>query len=286
MLYCFYKQVVFNMPLYLYSLSAGWSGQAVYEPWSMTAFNVVFTALPIMFFAMLDQDVPRRAVIAKPQLYHTGQTSFYFNSSVMSYWVLSGLWHSIVILSTVKGMFAATEVPHYQGHTNSSCYDLGVVVYSIVVVVLALKLMLETHYFTWINWFGFVFSVMIWFVWCIIIHLWSEAVPETNGTIYHLSSTVGFWACLILTPIICLLRDFVWKFGKRVYCPEPYHLIQEAVHLGIPLGEFELDTFKEKSSVKGIILAKAARAAAFTKSAFGIGYAYDGAAAAESHSGR
>jgi len=276
MLYCFYKQVVFNIPLYMYSVSAGWSGQAAYEPWSMTAFNVVFTALPIMFFALLDRDLPPHALYAKPQLYSVGQTSYYFNSMVMSAWLLSGLWHSYVIIWVVQNMYAWSEVSHPKGHLNSSCYDLGVVIYTVVILVLTLKLMLETHYFTWINWAGFGSSIAVWFVWCFSVHLWYTLIPETNGTIYHLSATAGFWFCLLVTPVIALMRDFVWKFGKRVYCPEPYHLVQEAIAYDIPLECVDLDSSERKGALRRIMLAKAARAAAYTKSLMGFGYAYDG----------
>jgi len=273
MLYCFYKQVVFNLPVYFYSISAGWSGQSMYEPWSMTVFNVVFTALPIMFFALLDQDVPAWAVFVKPQLYKTGHTCYYFNSYVFLHWMLSGIWHAMMILWVVTGTYS--EVTDHRGHTNSTCYDMGVVIYSIVILVLTFKLMLETHYFTWINWFGFYGSVLTWFTWCFSVHLWYNLIPETNGTIYHLAATAGFWFCMILAPVVCLLRDAGWKCAKRMYFPEPYHLVQEAIEHGVPLEGVDLDYMGQKGSLRRALLAKAARAAAFTKSMMGTGYAYD-----------
>jgi len=272
-LYCFYKQVVFNLPLYFYSIWAGWSGQSVYEPWSMTIFNVVFTVLPIMFFTLLDQDVPASAMYIKPSLYKTGHTSYYFSSYSMLYWLLSGIWHAVIILWVVSGVYS--DVGDVHGHTNSTCYDTGVVIYTVIIIVLTMKLMLETHSFTWINWFGFGFSIAMWFVWCFGIHLLPKVVPETNGTIYHLAKTVGFWLCLIQATTCALLRDAVWKFAKRVYFPEPYHLVQEAIHYGIPLEQVDLEMVGQKGSLQKALFAQMVRGMAYTKSVLGKGNSYD-----------
>ena len=40
-----------------------WSGQSMYEAWSIMGFNVAFTALPVMSLALVDQDVPKHAVL-------------------------------------------------------------------------------------------------------------------------------------------------------------------------------------------------------------------------------
>jgi len=274
-LYCFYKQVVFNLPLYFYSISAGWSGQSVYEPWSMTVFNVLFTALPIMFFALLDQDVPARAMYIKPSLYKTGHTSYYFSSYSMLYWMLSGIWHAIIILWVVSGTYR--EVTSSQGHTNSTCYDLGVVIYTIIVLVLTGKLMLETHYFTTYNWVALGFSIVMWYLWCFSVHLWVNFIPETTGTIYHLARTAGYWFCIILAPTVALMRDAVWKVVKRIYFPQPYHLVQEAIHYGIPIEDVDLQSVGREGILQKALFAKAARAAAYTKSVMGSGSAYDAA---------
>jgi magnesium-transporting ATPase (P-type) len=186
----------------------------------------------------------------------------------------AGAWHSFVILWVVSGTYSG--VTDWRGHTNSTCYDLGVIVYTIVIVVLTAKLMLETHYFTWINWFGFYFSVGIWFVWCFGIHLLEKWVPETGGSIYHLAGTAGYWFVLGITPFVALLRDVVWKFAKRNYFPQPYHLVQEALHCGVPLDEVDLETAGTKGSLGKVLFAKAARAAAAIKSGMGQGYAFDG----------
>ena len=71
------------------------------------------------------------------------------------------------------------------------------------------------------------------------------------------------------------MRDAVWKVVKRIYFPQPYHLVQEAVHYGIPIEDVDLESVGQKGVLQKALFAKAARAAAYTKSVMGSGSAYD-----------
>lgn len=50
---------------------------------------------------------------------------------------------------------------------------------------------------------------------------------ELVGIVPKMFSSPVFYAlCLILTPA-CLVRDFAWKYGKRMYLAQDYHVVQE-----------------------------------------------------------
>lgn len=36
-----------------------------------------------------------------------------------------------------------------------------------------------------------------------------------------------FWLQTVVLAVLCLLRDFAWKYVKRMYYPQTYHYIQE-----------------------------------------------------------
>jgi hypothetical protein len=36
-----------------------------------------------------------------------------------------------------------------------------------------------------------------------------------------------FWLTIIALPSVCLIRDFAWKYAKRMYYPQTYHHVQE-----------------------------------------------------------
>lgn len=69
--------------------------------------------------------------------------------------------------------------------------------------------------------------------WLAFIALYGWAAPKLHfSTEYHgivpvLFSTPAFYIMAIVLPVLCLVRDVVWKYAKRMYRPETYHYVQE-----------------------------------------------------------
>lgn len=55
--YSFYKNIVFGFVLFFYQFYNGFSGQAMVDGISAAVYNVVFTSLPILLFAVFDRPV-------------------------------------------------------------------------------------------------------------------------------------------------------------------------------------------------------------------------------------
>lgn len=55
--YSFYKNICFAFVLFFYQFYNGFSGQALVDGISAAAYNVVFTSVPILLFAVLDRPV-------------------------------------------------------------------------------------------------------------------------------------------------------------------------------------------------------------------------------------
>ena len=55
--YSFYKNICFAFVLFFYQFYNGFSGQALVDGISAAAYNVVFTSIPILLFAVLDRPV-------------------------------------------------------------------------------------------------------------------------------------------------------------------------------------------------------------------------------------
>lgn len=66
--YSFYKNITFAFVLFYYQFYAGFSGQALVDSITAAVFNVVFTSLPILLFAILDRPVKNlKALVRYPQ---------------------------------------------------------------------------------------------------------------------------------------------------------------------------------------------------------------------------
>lgn len=71
-------------------------------------------------------------------------------------------------------------------------------------------------------------------IWFIFLPLYATVAPKLNvSTEYlhilpHLLSSPNFWLMsLVVLPALCLVRDFAWKYAKRMYFPRTYHHVQE-----------------------------------------------------------
>ncbi|KAJ8752370.1 hypothetical protein K2173_004006 [Erythroxylum novogranatense] len=58
--YFFYKNITFGFTLFFYEAYASLSGQAAYNDWFLSLYNVFFTTLPVIALGVLDQDVSAR----------------------------------------------------------------------------------------------------------------------------------------------------------------------------------------------------------------------------------
>jgi len=256
MLYFFYKNIVFNLPLYFYAISAGWSGQSMYEAWSIMGFNVAFTALPVMSLALVDQDVPKHAVLERPELYKSGPARYYFNVWVLICWVITGIWHSLVILWFVMNVYSR---PTSTVGKDLDIFDMGVVTYTLVILVVTGKLLLEVHWHTWISHVALVVSIAAWFGWCFGSNLWFDLMPDVYMSIYHLCGTPAFYFIMAACTCTALMRDFAWKYAKRVYFPTPYHLVQTAIAKGESIDDLDLETGKSNGVLRRILMVQLAR---------------------------
>lgn len=56
-LYFFYKNIVFTIPQFFFAFVSAYGGQTVFDDWYISIYNAIFTALPLIVRAVLDQDV-------------------------------------------------------------------------------------------------------------------------------------------------------------------------------------------------------------------------------------
>lgn len=112
-LYFFYKNMLFTIPQFYFTFLNAWSGLSLFDDWYMTNYNMIFTALPLGFKAILDQDINfsrlgsingEKVIIEKwkirellPYFYRVGQKDMIFNGKNFIYWIFQGVLHGFLI---------------------------------------------------------------------------------------------------------------------------------------------------------------------------------------------
>ncbi|KAF5351676.1 hypothetical protein D9756_007514 [Leucocoprinus leucothites] len=235
LLYSFYKNIVLYMTQFWFSFFNNFSGQIAYESWTLSLFNVVFTVLPPLVIGIFDQFVSARFLDRYPQLYILGQKNEFFTKTAFWLWVANALYHSIVLFGFSVILFWG-DLKQTSG-LDTGHWFWGTTLYLAVLLTVLGKAALISDIWTKYTVAAipgsFIFTMLF-------LPLYAVVAPaigfstEYSGLVNHLWTNGVFYFVLILIPIFCLGRDFVWKYYRRTYMPSSYHIVQELQKYNIP----------------------------------------------------
>ncbi|GAU16252.1 hypothetical protein TSUD_298840 [Trifolium subterraneum] len=157
--YFFYKNIAFGFTLFWFEAYASFSGQAAYNDWYMSCYNVFFTSLPVIALGVFDQDVSAKLCQKHPFLYLEGVENTLFSWTRIIGWMLNGVISSLLIF------FLTTNAVLNQAFTkDGQVVDfeiLGVIMYTCAIWVVNCQMALSINYFTWIQHFFIWGSIVI-----------------------------------------------------------------------------------------------------------------------------
>ena len=56
-LYFFFKNMLFTIPQFVLAFFTNYSGQSMYDDWYISFYNLIFTSVPLVVRAVLEQDI-------------------------------------------------------------------------------------------------------------------------------------------------------------------------------------------------------------------------------------
>jgi phospholipid-translocating ATPase len=149
----------------LYQHHTGYTGTSLYESWSLSVFNTLFTSLPVIFLGIFEKDLAASTLLAVPELYVPNQKNAAFNFGVYVWWMALAAVESVVIFFTMEGLYGSVK-----GELYTDSFTLGDMCYTAAVIVIACKLQLLTmHNVSFANLIAIILSVGGWFVWNLLI---------------------------------------------------------------------------------------------------------------------
>jgi len=187
-----------------------------------------------------------------------------FNAKVFVQWLANGVFHSFVCF--IIPMYTLSGAVYPNSGQGVEVYTIGVAVYSCVLVVVTIKCAIETSAFTILNHIVLWCSVIAWFIFVFgygsllyippmrAINDWLIANLSVFGVNFidffgqwRIFITFTFWAVLLLTCSVALLRDVFWKFWVRTSSRHLYYEVQaksgkmskEELLAGFPAEELE-----------------------------------------------
>ncbi|KAK2750456.1 hypothetical protein FQN55_002055 [Onygenales sp. PD_40] len=229
-LYSFYKNIALYMTQFWYSFQNSFSGQVIYESWTLSFYNVFFTVLPPFAMGIFDQFISARLLDRYPQLYQLGQKGVFFKMHSFWSWIGNGFYHSLIAYFVSQAIFYS-DLRLGNGKAAGHWF-WGTALYTAILATVLGKAALVTNIWTKYTVIAIPGSM---FIWMAFLPIYAYAAPnigsgfstEYEGIIPNLFSSPVFWLMAVVLPCLCLLRDFAWKYMKRMYYPQTYHHVQE-----------------------------------------------------------
>ncbi|TGZ80945.1 putative phospholipid-transporting ATPase [Ascodesmis nigricans] len=227
-LYSFYKNIALYMTQFWYSFQNAFSGQVIYESWTLSFYNVFFTVLPPLVMGIFDQFISARLLDRYPQLYQLGQKGMFFKTSSFWAWLVNGFYHSLILYIASELIFLY-DLPQSDGKPAGH-WLWGTALYTAVLATVLGKAALVTNIWTKYTVMAIPGSMLIWMA---FMPIYATVAPKIGfsteyfGILGRLITSPVFWLMGLVLPALCLIRDFAWKYSKRMYSPQTYHHIQE-----------------------------------------------------------
>ncbi|XP_013175123.1 PREDICTED: probable phospholipid-transporting ATPase IA isoform X4 [Papilio xuthus] len=209
-LYSFYKNICLYVIELWFAIYSAWSGQILFERWTIGFYNVIFTALPPFAIGLFDKLCSPEIMLRHPVLYIPSQQGLLFNVRVFWIWAVNALLHS-VLLFWLPMLLASHHVLWPSGK-DGGYLVVGNFVYTYVVLTVCLKAGLATHSWTWVTHVSIWGSVALWFLFILI---YSNVYPVVGvgavmrGMDRMVFSSLVFWFGLLLIPVAALVPDLV-----------------------------------------------------------------------------
>jgi len=117
-------------------------------------------------------------------------------------------------------------VTNLNGQVND-VWIASTAMYSFLVVVVNIRISLDTC--TW-NWISFLFMFLSIFAWFMFAIIYSAIISITPNMFYvgqRVFGDINFWLLMFLAPAVCNLPDVARRYWRRMYYPDLLDIIAE-----------------------------------------------------------
>ncbi|PBP15700.1 phospholipid-translocating P-type ATPase [Diplocarpon rosae] len=145
-----------------YSFQNAFSGEVIFESWTLSFYNVFFTFFPPLAMGIFDQFISARLLDRYPQLYQLGQKNTFFKMHSFFSWVGNGFYHSLVLYIAAQ-LIWWLDLPQGDGKTAGH-WVWGTAMYTSVLATVLGKAGLVTNIWTKYHVIAIPGSMVIWMV--------------------------------------------------------------------------------------------------------------------------
>ncbi|KAG0227094.1 hypothetical protein BGW42_003152 [Actinomortierella wolfii] len=226
----FYKCATFYLTQGVYQFWTGFSGTSLYEQWTLSFYNTLFSSLPVMVVGMFEQDLKASTLLLVPELYTFGPRDRGFSVLTYGKWMAAAIFQAVATLMVplwINGAISQFGIEADDG----SLFNLGLNVYTTIVLVVTFKVAyLETHnwsimthitsFLTIVAWFGY--NTMYSFFYPV-----KTAGYHVRGVFQTMAAHLPFWLTVMVSFMIAIIPNVIAKVAKAQMFPTDVDVYQE-----------------------------------------------------------
>lgn len=214
----FWKEMLFYIVQALYQRWNGYTGTSLYEPWSLSMFNTLFTSLPVILMGVFEKDLAASTLLAVPELYSLGQSNRGFNFKIYLWWAFLACCESVVVFFSVYTIYGRALFTN-----DNLLYAMGDLAFSCCVIIISLKLqVLELYNKSVAAVVAIFLSVGGWWLWNIILSAIYPQNPVYNvhhGILDRFGRNLLWWMTLVVVVVAVVLFEMAIQAFRTALWP-------------------------------------------------------------------
>ena len=222
----FWKEMLFYLTQALFQRYVGYTGTSLYESWSLSMFNTLFTSLPVIFMGIFEKDLAPSTLLAVPELYTLGHRNGGFNISIYAGWVFMASSEAMLIYFLMLGLYGQAIFTK-----GSDLFSMGDLTFTACVIVIASKIQfIEVHNKSITCAIAMFLSIGGWFLWNIILSaVYSSNViyDVKNGLLDRFGRNALWWLTLLVIIFSVWAFEIAVRCLKRLWIESDVEIFQE-----------------------------------------------------------
>jgi magnesium-transporting ATPase (P-type) len=81
---------------FFFMFFTNYSAQTLFDSLFLFLFNTIYSAVPILIYGMLEQNLPARTLLNYPTLYRQNGHNSRMSRHAVALWLVEGVWHAFV----------------------------------------------------------------------------------------------------------------------------------------------------------------------------------------------
>lgn len=226
----FYKCATFYLTQGLFQIFTGFSGTSLYEQWTLSFYNTLFSSLPVMVVGMFEQDLKASTLLLVPELYTFGPRNSGFSLATYGTWMAAAIYQAIA--SLMVPLWIAGAIGKFGVEPDDeSLFPMGLGVYTTIVLVVTFKIAyLETHNWSIVTHITSFLTILAWFGYNTAYSFFYPVRTggyHVRGAFQALAAHLPFWLTIIVASMIAILPNIMAKIIKAQMFPSDVDLYQE-----------------------------------------------------------